>query len=312
MFPLIPAAAVNRGLLRVIVMVEMTDFRIVTAIYSCQEKSIHRMSWIAIVLFTTICACASPARRAQSLAAAGGMTPVVIQGSVFQHRSFARLDPDSHELLVVFVEGDGSPWVRGGRKIARDPTPHTPLALQLAAATPGSVLYVGRPCYFQPVVPTECSADLWTSKRYSTEVVRSMTAAVRAFAAKQHYSRLMLVGYSGGGTLVTLMAPDLPNLVGLVSVAGNLDPDSWAALHHYLPLEGLNPALRPALKPGLPQWYLVGERDANVPSGVTARYLRRISPDRIWSYSRFDHRCCWVEAWPGLYARLTAARTAGE
>jgi pimeloyl-ACP methyl ester carboxylesterase len=274
--------------------------------YCCRETLIHRIRWCVTVVIATVCACSSPRRLAESAAAAAGLAPVLINGSSFRHRSFARLDPRAGSLLVVFVEGDGSPWVGGGRKIASDPTPRMPLALRLAAITPGSVLYLGRPCYFEPAMPAGCSEELWTSARYSRRIVDSMASAAQSFAAAHRFSRIVLVGYSGGGTLATLMAPAMPSLAGLVSVAGNLDPDAWTRLHGYLPLDGLNPALQPPLNPALSQWYLTGERDTNVPAQVNERYLRRVSPDRIWSYPRFDHKCCWERLWPAIYARISA------
>jgi pimeloyl-ACP methyl ester carboxylesterase len=148
---------------------------------------------------------------------------------------------------------------------------------------------------------------LWTAQRYSGAVVASMSAAAAAFTAEHHFQRVLLVGYSGGGTLAALMARDLRGVVGMVSVAGNLDPDTWAQLHGYLPLQGsLNPALHPPLPLSLPQWYLVGQRDTNVPAAASARYLERVPSDRVWSYPRFDHACCWVAEWPAIFARVSA------
>lgn len=250
--------------------------------------------------------CVAPTQRAQLLALRNGMAPVLLQGKRFQHHGFAALRAD-RRLLVLFIEGDGSPWVAGGRLIATDPTPRVPLALELAAATKGSVLYLGRPCYLETAMPPECSAQWWTAQRYSQSIVASMIAAATSFVAEHHFEHVLLVGYSGGGTIAALMARDLPHVAGFVSVAGNLDPDAWAKLHGYLPLAGsLNPALQPPLPTSLPQWYLVGQRDTNLPAAATARYLERIAPERVWLYPRFDHACCWVGEWPAIFARVSA------
>lgn len=267
-----------------------------------------RMIALAIntVLIATILACATPQQTTQRLALAHGLQPLLLRGTTFSHHSFAVIS-DSAEFLVVFIEGDGSPWLHGGREVAADPTPRTPLALKMAAITPGAVLYLGRPCYLEPTEPPQCSQKLWTSERYSQAVVESMKAAATAFINQHSFKHVILVGYSGGATIAALMARDLPGVAGLVSVAGNLDPDSWAQLHGYLPLEGsLNPALQPALPATLPQWYLAGQRDTNVPAVATARYLRRVPPDRVWSYPRFDHTCCWVSEWPSIYSRIAS------
>src|SRR5258708_14449552 len=59
----------------------------------------------------------------------------------------------------------------------------------------------------------------------------------------------------------------------------------------YLPLEGsLNPALQPPLPTSLRQWYLVGQRDTNVPAVATARdrkSTRLNSSHQIISYAVF-------------------------
>jgi pimeloyl-ACP methyl ester carboxylesterase len=140
-----------------------------------------------------------------------------------------------------------------------------------------------------------------------------MTAAATVFITQHHFQHVLLVGYSGGATIAALMARDLPGLIGFISVAGNLDPDTWAQLHGYLPLAGsLNPSLQPALSTALPQWYLVGQRDTNVPAAATARYLERVPPGRVWSYPRFDHACCWVSEWPAIYTRVAAELAAAH
>lgn len=250
-----------------------------------------------------LCACVSPQQRADSVARHGGLHPLMLPGVGFEHAAYARIT-EGDALLVLFIEGDGSPWVDAGRVIAADPTPRSPLALALAAETPGSVLYLGRPCYFTARSEAACGPRWWTSERYAPEVVASLEAAAARFMAAHHLKRALLVGYSGGGTLAVLLARRLPHVAGVISIAGNLDPDAWTHQHRYLPLAGANPALEPALPRDLPQWYLVGGRDTNVSPAMVARYLGRVPPDRIWWYPGFDHHCCWQRAWPEVYARV--------
>jgi pimeloyl-ACP methyl ester carboxylesterase len=261
---------------------------------------------IEAVVAATIVGCTTPERYAQTLARSHGLEPLLLQGAGFQHHAFWA-GRGASDLLVLFIDGDGSPWIHGGRRIARDPTPRAPLALELAARTPSSVLYLGRPCYLEITCPPECSERLWTSQRYSSDVVSSMSTAASAFISEHHFKRVLLVGYSGGGALAVLMARTVPHISGLVTIAGNLDPQMWATLHGYLPLEGSrNPSLEPPLPPDLKQWYLMGGRDTNVPAAATARYFQRIPQERVWSFARFDHACCWVDEWPSIFARISA------
>jgi pimeloyl-ACP methyl ester carboxylesterase len=257
---------------------------------------------------TTACGfigCASPLHRAERIAARGDLRPLVIDGAGLHHRAFAR-SGSAREPLVIFIEGDGSPWVDGGIRVATDPTPHSPLALELAAATPGPVLYLGRPCYFDFVSEKGCSGASWTSQRYCAELVGSMTAAATRYATGHGFKQVLLVGYSGGGTIAALMARDMPAVVGLVTVAGNLDPDTWARLHGYLPLSGRNPALEPALPMKLLQLHLVGGRDRNVPYAAASAYLQHLAPKDVMQFEDFDHACCWTRVWPAVYARMRA------
>jgi len=254
-------------------------------------------------LASALTACASPQQHSARIARHARFQSQLIAGRGFQHQAYVALR-DS-DMLVVFIEGDGSPWVEGGRAIATDPTARVPLALELAALTPLSILYLGRPCYLMPVRPPECSEQLWTAERYSEQVVDSMSVAAASYAREHGFARVLLVGYSGGATLATLMADKVPRTVGVVSIAGNLDPDTWARLHGYSPLSGsLNPALRPPLRADLRQWYLVGLRDTNVPAAATERYLQRVPAGRVWSYPDFDHVCCWQRAWPDILKRV--------
>jgi len=276
----------------------------------CQGSLFYRIGPLTILLIAAGLAlitvgCSAPERYAR-LASRQGLEPLLLRGTQFQHHAFAAVRGPPG-LLVLLIDGDGSSWIWGGRYVGADPTPRVSLALQLAAATPASVLYLGRPCYLEERMPPECSGALWTSERYSREVVASMSAAATTYIAEHHFEQVLIVGWSGGGTLATLMAANLPHVSGVVSIAGNLDPDAWARLHEYLPLQGsLNPSLEPPLPADLKQWYLVGGRDSNVPPAATARYFARVPQERVWSYPRFDHNCCWVEAWPSIFAKISA------
>jgi hypothetical protein len=253
------------------------------------------------------CCATSAIERTSSLARNNGFRSDVIRGAEYRHQIFTH-DVGTGNLLYVFIEGDGMPWIRGGSTIAHDPTPHRSLALELAVQTPHSVLYLGRPCYFSTNTDPGCFPEVWTSARFSEQVVDSMAAAVDRFAADNGYPGVVLIGYSGGGTLAVLMAPHVPSTVAVITIAANLDVDAWARQHRYLPLEGsLNPAAQPPLDAAIRQWHLLGDRDANVPAEVSRRYLDRISPDDIWRYAGFDHVCCWAEQWPAILARIDRA-----
>ena len=175
-----------------------------------------------------------------------GLSTNIVQGTTYQHVTFVRTT-SAPGPLYVFIEGDGSPWGSGGTRVSDDPTPHHPLALTLAAQTPASIIYVGRPCYFQARNDAACSPNAWTSERYSGQIVASMAAVIDHYVAANPSRGVVLIGYSGGGVLAVLIAP-LVHASAVVTIAANLDVEAWARWHQYTPLSGsLNPAAQPPL-----------------------------------------------------------------
>ena len=205
--------------------------------------------------------------------------------------------------MLVYLEGDGRPSTRDGTQAAIDPTPRHALALELMARTAHRAWYLTRPCYNGTHREVGCTSALWTDARYSDAVVESMVAALTRHARSQGNPKLVLVGYSGGGAMAVLMASRLQNIVGVVTVAANLDTERWTQVHGYAPLDkSLNPATdtRPLL---VPEIHLVGEQDKEVPFDSTTRYFLAHPQAIVWRYKDYDHRCCWEKSWPTLLDR---------
>lgn len=256
---------------------------------------------IASFLCVVLSGCASNAARIDSLARAATMTPSLFESSGLQMRLYLR--PDSaRERLVIFLEGDGIPW-RQGVVPNDDPTTRNPLALQLAAQTPGAIAYVARPCY-QGVRTDRCSPDLWTSGRYSEQVVSAMTQAVLHTQQQAQAATVVLVGYSGGGVLAVLIAERLPHVAAVVTIAANLDVAAWTNHHGYLPLvDSLNPAMSDR-DHAWREIHLVGELDDVVPKHVSDRYFERHPSAQRWELANYGHSCCWLEEWPSIWRRI--------
>jgi hypothetical protein len=266
---------------------------------------------LAGTLLFSLCACRDTTATATRAAEQAGLIPFVVQGTIYQHATFASPTPAAGPLYV-FIEGDGSPWSHNGTRVSDDPTPHHPLALALAAQTSGSILYLGRPCYFQARNDAACHPPAWTSERYSAQIVASMAAVINQYIAANHSRGVVLIGFSGGGVLAVLIAPLVP-VLAVVTIAANLDVDAWTRWHQYTPLTGsLNPATQPPLDAHVYQLHLVGDRDPVVPPRLSQRYLDRVSPDQVWHYESFDHACCWAQQWPSIFARIQAIVRAND
>jgi dienelactone hydrolase len=116
--------------------------------------------------------------------------------------------------------------------------------------------------------------------------------------------QIILVGYSGGGTLAVLMGERLEHVAAVITVGANLDIDAWAQHHHYLPLAA---SLNPAASDRQHSWteiHLSGASDTVVPSATTSAYFKRYPAAQQWIYPEYDHVCCWVEQWRAVWNRV--------
>ena len=257
-------------------------------------------SLLAIAWTCALGGCATPAGDSQMIdafATAHGMERTLTTGARFQHVIYARGDLAAALRIHVYLEGDGHPWETRHR-IASDPTPRNPLALQLMAQDPTPAIYVGRPCYHGLSRALGCTPWLWTHGRYSREVVASMALAIEHRLPPDDRRHITLIGYSGGGVLATLIAGRLADVDSLVTIAANLDIDAWADRHGYSRLAGsLNPAAETPLDSGIRQIHLIGERDDQVPPETIRRFLAMNPQAHLKVFPEFDHRCCWGERW---------------
>lgn len=250
--------------------------------------------------------CGSPAARFDSAAQERGIVRTDTALPVFRKGSFVDGEP-----IHVYLDGDGTP-VSGSGRIALDPTSRQRLILDLMAVDPAASVLIGRPCYHG--TQRDCDSALWTTARYSDAIVEPVTAAVGEIIRDYPRSPLVLIGYSGGGTLAMLAAPRLQRLDALVTIAGNLDTAAWTRHHGYAPLtQSRNPAAEPPLSPAIRQLHLFGAEDANVPMAVARATLERqpramVTVEVVAGY---DHQCCWPEIWAGKLADLSRRTDAG-
>jgi pimeloyl-ACP methyl ester carboxylesterase len=234
-----------------------------------------------------------------------GYAVSTVRGKEFAHAVVVPAGQNSAPTLWVFLEGDGQPWVDGGRRIARDPSPKIPMGFELFKASAVPRAYLGRPCYFTHAHDAGCDPSLWTSARYGKAAVTSMAAALETLIRDNSVRRVILVGYSGGGTIAYLVAPRIPEVAAVVTVSGNLDIDAWTRQHGYLSLSGSdNPATEPALDRRITQIAIVGGRDDNVPPSSLRGFLSRQQPQEFWIYDDHDHVCCWRRDWPAILNRI--------
>lgn len=248
--------------------------------------------------------CTTPVERLEKQAQQFSLKRELWKGTVFDHVVYRNnVQGDS---LHVYLEGDGAPWLNR-YWIAPDPTPRNPLGLTLMAQDNNASVYLGRPCYHGQSQAPLCNPSLWTSHRYGPEVLDSMAAVLSSMLAVSSYTDVVLIGYSGGGTLAMLLAERFQQVRAVITIAGNLNPQRWAIWHGYSPLKGsLNPANRAPLPKHIVQWHLSGGQDRNMPPSIVQAVITQQHNAQWTVIETFDHRCCWQQRWPSILKQLPA------
>lgn len=294
----------------------------------CPERNSRRRAarlgvWLlacALAVSGCVGALTGAERRGQaaSIAEGGGLAPLALDtGPACRPHlaAFAKNGPG--RTLTVYIEGDGQAY-RDRVTPSDDPTPADPLALRLAALDPGpKILYLARPGQYLPENElSACDPALWTTARYSARVVDCLSAALDAAERTLGATQLRLVGYSGGGALAVLLAAKRTDVVGLVTMAANLDTDAWTAFHHVAPLtDSRNPAEAAAAVAGLPQVHYVGSDDRITPPWLCRHFLSRLPAEataRCLVIDGADHHHGLAEAWPDIVGGLPPADGSGR
>jgi dienelactone hydrolase len=141
-----------------------------------------------------------------------------------------------------------------------------------------------------------------------------MVAALRQLIAERGWTGRVvnLAGFSGGGTLATLMAARMGDVCALITFASPLDIDEWAESRGYSPLAGSgNPAQLPPLPNGLRQLHLRGEHDQVVLPGNGGEFRRRNPAALFRVIPNVNHGLAWVAIWENMLRERHDAAIAG-
>ncbi len=252
-------------------------------------------------LFTSLLSCTAPEVKFASQAKAYGFSQNIVQGPHFKHRVYSNaLVQNQTSSLHIYLGGDGSPWV-GHRWVATNPTPRNTLILKLMQQDNQAALFLGRPCYHGLIAGTPCSNALWTSQRYAPEVITAMAAAITKLTQQYQTQQLVLIGFSGGGTIAALLTEHLININGIITIAANLDVTAWTEYHNYSPLSAsLNPIQRQPIAQNIWQLHLAGGKDNNIPVQQIKAFVDKQFAAELWVFADFDHHCCWSEVWSSI------------
>ena len=259
------------------------------------------MAICGLILTFALAACQNAPQRIDKIAEDSGLTKTILNGDPFKHVVYQKTGKNSG-VLHIYIDGDGSPW-RNGQFIADDPTPRQPLALALMAQDSSPSIYLGRPCYFGLSNQANCESKYWTSDRYSSIVVVSMASAANSYIQSRKFSRVVLIGHSGGGTLAVLLADKIQKVTQVITIAANLDTLQWTRYHHYLPLAGsLNP-YNDAKLADIDHTHYVGDEDKVISKELAIDFVNKHG-GLLRVIKGFTHHCCWKKRWPIILADL--------
>ncbi|REL27697.1 hypothetical protein DXX93_14780 [Thalassotalea euphylliae] len=289
------------------------------------RQGLFTILWLSVVFTTS--SCVAPYQTFQSAAARHHLATSTINTPLFEHVIFQNSNPIKGKLHIYFT-GDGTPW-RQGKVPALDPTPQSSLTLALLVNDPTAAMILGRPCYHGLYQETACHYQLWTSKRYAEQVITSMYMVLAQIAeGLPSDTELVLIGYSGGATIASLLAQyqsyqhhlhqqkqhqhrqhksqgNKLNIRRVVSIAGNQDITAWADHHRVPRLYGsLNPMLLPKASDNIEYVFLAGANDRTVLPVHSRVYAERQTNYQFILYDTYDHYCCWQAAWPTILTIL--------
>lgn len=271
-----------------------------------------RFAGMALIALLGACAGPGPQERsnsAEEMAVARGWQKQRLPTDAFALTAYVPRNPTPSQRLTIYIEGDGLSW-ESRYKPSADPTPVRPVGLELAMQHPGAAAYLARPCQFTAAADWgRCDVKWWTSHRFGESVVQSASQAIDQLKTNAKASRIVLVGYSGGGAVAALLAARRNDVDALVTVAGTLDHE-WMSKHHRTDrLNGsLNPADFAAQLQRVPQLHFYGGQDKVIPPDLTRSFAWRFAPNapvRIHELPEYGHQCCWAEGWPQLVRMIS-------
>lgn len=216
--------------------------------------------------------------------------------------TYERLVPSSDPVIHIYIEGDGNSW-KTKYKLSSDPTPRFPLALALALQDPHpKVIYLARPCQYTPITMDQhCEAKFWSTHRYAPEVIQSVNQVLEQIKIKEKATQFMLVGFSGGASIATLVSAKRQDIAGIITVAGDLDHHALSQYHGTTPLSGsLNPAAIATALREIPQHHWSGRKDPIVPPWVAEQFALRVQNShcvRTFVLENASHHSGWEKAW---------------
>ncbi|GFM88001.1 alpha/beta hydrolase [Pseudomonas cichorii] len=248
----------------------------------------------ALAISLTLSGCASQQENLYSWAQAKDAEASVVETRTFALQIVTPRSLPKGGRLSIFIEGDGRAWATGSQP-SLDPSPRQPDMARLALDPDHAGVYVARPCQF--VMSKACVSEVWTDARFSRRVIEAFNDVIDRLKTRYNASSIELIGYSGGAAVALLIAEERDDISQIQTIAGNVDPHAWVALHQLSPLKGSLDPLENSLRlKKIAQRHFTGTTDTVVPPVLLTGFLARTRPD-----------CSEVISLPGSHATLMEA-----
>ena len=270
------------------------------------------MLGVLIAAYSFIASCAGKLEKAKSIAKPAGLKSKVIQTKNFKIQTFYRISKKGGPISI-YIEGDGMAWLNR-YKPSSNPTPRNPLALRLAAIDGSdNVMYLARPCQFVNLSSEElCGVSYWTHKRFAKEIIYAINEAINIIALSVKATNIHLIGYSGGGAVVAMVAARRNDISSIRTVAGYMDHIALNRKINVSPLIGSLDPIRAAPKlKKIPQIHYSGRKDERVPGWVLKNFLKAVGETKCIILRRVNatHEEGWVEVWKKFWTKIPTCRS---
>ncbi len=246
-----------------------------TTVIPMRSKHILHLIFILITIISL--SCCSPYKMADSFAHEHRFVKLNLQTIPFNMTSWHRIQDDKAETIRIYIEGDGRAYLNGGTRLSSDPTPNNLLLFKAVNLDPyNNLIYLPRPCQFskQDIESEICKPIHWSQGRYSKVIIDATNQSLNQIKKIYKNKYFELVGFSGGGAIVTLTAATRNDISKIITIAGNLDLKAMDKHHGTSPLIGSLDPINIAQKINhIPQVHFVGTKDVIVPPIIAENFL---------------------------------------
>ncbi len=210
------------------------------------------------------------------------------------------IDDKKTDHGLIFIEGDGLSWVDKFTK-STNPTPKDPVSLKIMLNDHRKYtkIYLARP--FQYIDFEGDFSYFWTSGRYAQQIINSYHKIINNIKLDYNLKSFDLLGYSGAGTILAILACTRDDVKSFTTFAGNIDHIEWSKYHDISVMKAsINPMIYKDKLGLIKQTHYVGQYDDNITADLLKQYCEKINydlKDAVVIVTKFNHYSDWGNFW---------------